>query len=148
MEPYSRPVQLAIRALTALAGHEKGALVMARKLAGREGIPPPSLAKTLQQLARKGLVQSVPGRGGGFGLARSARDITVADIVAAIEGRGAAGRCSVGYANCRPRDPCYLDRLLAPARAAFQMRLGETTLYDLARTRKAIRRRKSRKNTD
>ncbi len=148
MEPYSRPVQLAIRALTALAGQEKGALVMARKLARREGIPAPSLSKTLQQLARKGLVQSVPGRGGGFALARSAREITVADIVEAIEGRGAAGRCSLGYVNCRPRDPCYLDRLLAPARAAFQTRLAETTLYDLARIRKSIRRRKSRKRRD
>jgi Rrf2 family protein len=145
MNPYSRPVQQAIRALTTLAAEEKGSVVMAGKLAGRESVSAPALSKTLQQLARKGLLQSVQGRGGGFVLARSPRDITVAEIVDAMEGAAGASRCSLGYANCRPRNLCYLDKLLAAARSAFRAQLERTTLYSLVRTREAIRKRKSRK---
>ncbi|MDA1312447.1 MAG: Rrf2 family transcriptional regulator [Acidobacteria bacterium] len=145
MTPYPRPVQQAIRALTTLAAEEKGSVVRAGKLASRESIPATALSKTLQQLARKGLLQSVQGRGGGFKLARSSRDITVADIVDAVQGPAAVSRCSLGYANCRPRNLCYIDTLLAEARAAFRAQLEQTTLYNLARRRKAIRKRKSLK---
>lgn len=145
MNPYSRPVQQAIRALTTLAAEEKGSVVMAGKLAGRESVSAAALSKTLQRLARKGLLQSVQGRRGGFMLARSPRDITVAEIVDAMEGPAGAGRCSLGYANCRPRNLCYLDRLLAPARSAFRDHLEHTTLHNLVRARKAIRKRKNLK---
>jgi len=120
---------------------------MARKLAGREGIPTPALSKTLQRLARRGLLESVRGRGGGFCLARSPREITIADIVEAIDGRAVLRRCSLGYSNCRPQDPCYVDRALAEARTAFRSQLSKITLHDLARTRTFIRRRKSRKRS-
>ena len=145
MNTYPRPVQQAIRALTTLAAAEKGSVVMASKLAGRESIRAQALSKTLQQLVRKGLLQSVQGRGGGFRLARSPRDITVADIVDAIEGPANAGRCSLGYTNCRPRNLCYMDRLLTPTLSALRTQLEQITLDGLVRARKAIRKRKSPK---
>ena len=139
MNNFPAAVQHAIRALTALAAQPKGALVMVRKLAVTESITVPALAKTLQQLARKGLLTSEKGRGGGFTLARPPREITIAQIIEAIEGRAALHRCSLGYASCRPKQPCYLDRLLAPTRATALEQLNRATLQDLVRTRTRLR---------
>lgn len=145
MTPYSTAVQQAIRALTALAAQPKDSIVMARKLAATESITAPALAKTLQQLARKGLLTSEKGRGGGFTLARSPREITIAQIIEAIEGRASLHRCSLGYASCRPTQPCYFDRLLSPARDHTREQLNRTTLQDLLRTRSRLRKQQRTK---
>ena len=145
MDSHSRAVEHAIRALTTLAAQGKGSLVMARKLAGLEGIPAPSLSKTLQQLARKGVLRSVKGRGGGFGLARSAREITVAQIIEALEGRAGLDRCSLGYKSCRPHKPCYIDQLFTATRSAVKQQLEATSLHDLVRSRRRIRTRSRKK---
>lgn len=139
MSTYPSAVQHAIRALTALAAQPKDSLVMARKLAVTESIPTPTLAKTLQQLARKGLLTSEKGRGGGFSLARPPRYITIAQIIEAIKGRASLYSCSLGYKSCRPKQPCYMDRLLAPTRASALEQLNRTTLQDLVRTRARLR---------
>ena len=145
MTLYSRPVQQAIRALTTLASQPTGTLVMARKLATAESIPTPVLSKTLQRLARKGLLTSERGRGGGFTLARPPREILVTQIIEAIEGRSALQRCSLGYTSCRPKQPCYMDSLLAPTRAAALEQLNHTTLQDLVRTRSRLRKKQRAK---
>ena len=139
MTRYSTAVQQAIRALTALAAQPKDSIVMARKLAATESITAPALAKTLQQLARKGILVSEKGRGGGFGLARPPREITITQIIEAVEGRASLHRCSLGYASCRPTQPCYFDRLLAPTRKHTREQLNRTTLQDLVRTRTRLR---------
>ena len=145
MNTYPTAVQHAIRALTALAAQPKGTLVMARKLAVTESITVPALAKTLQQLARKGLLTSEKGRGGGFSLARPPREITIAQIIEAIEGRAALHRCSLGYTSCRPTKLCYFDRLLAPTRTTTLEQLNQASLQDLVRTRARLRKKQRAK---
>ena len=63
---YSRSVEYALRALTHLAMLPRGAQKMAREIAAEEDAPLFYLAKTLQQLARRGILHSVKGPSGGF----------------------------------------------------------------------------------
>jgi Rrf2 family protein len=84
----------------------------AAKLAEFHDVPPAYLAKALQQLAQAGIVTAVPGRHGGYRLARPADSITLVDIVHAVDGREPAFRCT----EIRRRGPsavpphCYTPR--------------------------------------
>ena len=81
---YSKPCEYAIRSLAFLASSRRTA--GAEKIALAENIPVPVLSKILQELARKGLLESKRGPGGGFHLARRSDLITLRDVVAAIDG--------------------------------------------------------------
>ena len=59
---------------------------MARGIADEEGLPPFFLAKTLQSLARQGIVRSAKGPTGGFSLATPAKKIRLLDVIAAVDG--------------------------------------------------------------
>ena len=82
------PVEWALHCTTVLALLPSDAAVPAARLAEFHGVPAAYLAKTLQALAREGIVESVPGRRGGYRLAKPPADITVLDVVegAVLEG--------------------------------------------------------------
>lgn len=69
-------------------------------------VPSAYLAKQMQLLRRAGIVQSVRGKGGGYRLAKPVDDITLLDIVSAIEGPLPAFRCT----EIRQNGPCGLKR--------------------------------------
>lgn len=69
-------------------------------------VPAAYLAKQMQLLRRAGIVRSVRGKGGGYRLARGVDDITLLDIVVAIEGPQPAFRCT----EIRQNGPCALKR--------------------------------------
>lgn len=73
-------------ALVVLANHEPGVYLQAREIGVRLQTATVSVLKILQALARHGLIESQLGRAGGYQLARSARQITLLDIVTAIDG--------------------------------------------------------------
>lgn len=69
-----------------LAGQSGNGLVQARQVADHLGIPTDSALKILQALARQGLIQSQLGRTGGYQLHRLPSDVTLLEVVEAIEG--------------------------------------------------------------
>ena len=83
---YSRSVEYALRALTYLARQPKGSQKLARQIARSERVPAFFLAKTLQQLARHGMLRSVKGPTGGFALDRPAGKITMMEVVEVLDG--------------------------------------------------------------
>lgn len=93
----------------------------ARELAERYDIPVELLAKVLQKLARAGLLVSQQGIRGGYVLSRSAEQITVADIIVAVDGPLTVTACSDQdhscdqYSKCNVRDPLWRlkDRIVA-----------------------------------
>lgn len=87
----------------AQAGDE---VLSALAVAERAHLEPPTVAKLLKQLAQAGLVASQRGAGGGYRLARPAGEITVADIVEAIEGPFGMTECSVHDGLCGYEDHC------------------------------------------
>src|SRR5881398_3088032 len=76
----------AVVLMTAAARRPAGARLSATELSGETGVPLPTAQKLMGQLAGCGLLSSVRGAGGGFTLARLAHEISLADIVEAVEG--------------------------------------------------------------
>jgi Rrf2 family protein len=104
----------------------------AREIAEQYDIPIELMAKVLQRLVQRGLLASHQGTRGGYQLSRLAWQITVADVIQAIEGPVTVTACSTDdnhceqYSKCNVRDPLWRvrERILAA--------LGECTIAELA----------------
>ena len=79
--------------LTAHLARNPDRWLTAAELAGATTLPVPTVAKILKLLAQDGILDSHRGTKGGYALARPARDVTVADIVAALDGPIALTEC-------------------------------------------------------
>ena len=90
----TRQADYGILLLAEMASSAPGAIVAASELAATTGLPMPMVSKTLKVLAREGLLVSVRGPRGGYRLSRRAEDISVADVVSALEGPIAMTSCS------------------------------------------------------
>jgi len=76
-----------VRALFDMAFHGGGASAQIRDIAERQNIPPRFLEQIFQDLRRAGLVSSKRGPRGGYQLTRSPREISLADVIRALEGQ-------------------------------------------------------------
>src|SRR5439155_567740 len=90
----------AVVLMTAAARRPSAARLSATELAAETGVPLPTAQKLMGQLAGYGLLRSVRGVGGGFSLAKEAAEISLADIVEAVEGPIAMTVCSEGRSVC------------------------------------------------
>jgi len=129
---YSKPCEYAIRALAFLALSPREGASQGTVIAQGEGLPAPLLGKVLQQLARKGLLESRRGPGGGFRLARKPELITLRDVVAAVDGLDQFVECAVGLENCSDESTCPLHDTWKALRAQMMSYLETTTLADMA----------------
>jgi FeS assembly SUF system regulator len=94
--------------MTCMARHQDKVLYTARDLSAENQLPLPTVSKLMKQLLAAKLLVSHRGIKGGYSLARPARDISVADIVAALEGPIALTECSpdvIGLCDFEPRCP-------------------------------------------
>ncbi len=101
----------AARALVSLALHAEGSgPTSVRDIAERTGLPQPYLEQILLALKGAGLVRSKRGVGGGYVLARAAEDITLADIVSAVDGPIVAGDFGLPHQDgaCDHEGQCVL----------------------------------------
>jgi Rrf2 family iron-sulfur cluster assembly transcriptional regulator len=129
---YSRSSEYAFRALTHLAAQPAGGYFMVKDIAKTEEIPTHFLAKILQQLARKGLLRSSKGPSGGFALRRPAREVTLLEIVDALEGTASYHQCAVGLADCTDQMACPLHDSWKMLREQILEYLSGNTIGDLA----------------
>jgi Rrf2 family iron-sulfur cluster assembly transcriptional regulator len=87
-------------AMADLAGRSDARATTLAAIAENQQISKPYLEQLFSRLRRKGLVQSVRGPGGGYRLARAADDLTVADVVAAVDEPLRATRCAGHGPGC------------------------------------------------
>lgn len=85
MLKLTRRCEYGIMAMKYIASNQKPALCSARSIAEYFNIPPEILAKILQKLAKRGLITSHKGKNGGYDLSKIPQDISVGDIIIAIE---------------------------------------------------------------
>ena len=113
--------------------------VPSSRLADLHGVSRTYLAKHLNGLARGGIVRASEGRDGGYVLMRPPADITVLEVVQAVDGTDPAFRCTeirqqgelaAPAEECRR--PCGIARVMADAEAAWRASLADTTIADLA----------------
>ena len=129
---YSKPCEYAIRALVYVARFPDRGAARGTEIAKAEGLPAPVLGKVLQELVRKGLLESRRGPGGGFRLARNPQLITLRDVVAAIDGLDQFAECAVGLEGCSDNSPCPLHDTWKGLRTQLMTYLETTTLDDMA----------------
>ena len=121
----------ALRAILVLAQAEPGRLVRADEIARATGSPANYLAKTLNALAKFGIVTSARGPLGGFSLAIAADELTLARIVDCFDEVRPTSRCLLGTRSCDPRHPCRAHDRWTAVQQARRAALADTTVADL-----------------
>jgi Rrf2 family protein len=127
----TRAGEYGVLGLMHLARCHPGQRAMIDEMSRQEGIPKSFLAKIFQNLAKAGLVRSVRGAGGGFALAKSPAEISVLEIVEAVEGRIVFQRCKQDKPECEHVGGCALCGLFERAQDGVKDVLTRTSLRDL-----------------
>lgn len=119
--------------LSALARDGSG-VRSARELASSTKVPLPSVAKVLKELTAAGLLHSSRGASGGFGLARPPESITIAEVVAALEGPIALTDCGRDLSGlCELEGVCHIRDHWTVINRTIRSALERLTLADLNR---------------
>jgi FeS assembly SUF system regulator len=117
--------------VTVLAA-EPERLHSAQELAARTHVSAPTVSKLLKQLTKGGVVESLRGAHGGYKLARPAASVTVADVIAAIDGPIALTECSVHKGDCAVESTCSVRGNWRLINTAIHQALKSVTLADMA----------------
>ena len=125
----------AVVLMAAAARQPAGARLSATELSTETGVPLPTAQKLMGQLAGHGLLSSVRGAGGGFTLARPAPEISLADIVEAVEGPIAMTQCSghEDVSGCALDAQCRVKPHMGVVSNAVRGALDAVSLTELAR---------------
>jgi Rrf2 family protein len=115
----------------ALAKLPEGAYAGAARIAQEIGAPQNYLGKLLKALGEEGVVESQKGLGGGFRLARDARQISLLDVVEPIEHISRWSGCILGRPQCSEADPCAIHDRWKAVRDAYLRMLQGTTIAEL-----------------
>ncbi len=123
----------ASRALLSLALHRDGGPTSVRDIAERTGLPQPYLEQILLALKGAGVVRSKRGVGGGYLLAREPEEITLAQIVAAVDGPIRAGDFGEPHTAgaCDHEGQCVLLSIWGDVSRRMREILDAYTLADL-----------------
>ncbi len=132
----SKRSKYAIKALLALADHERGEPVRIADLAREEQIPPKFLELILLGLKNQGILQSRKGKGGGYLLARDPADIYLGQIVRMFDGPLAPVPCAsqtayVACADCPDEAVCGVHLAMKAVRDATAKVLDGTSIASL-----------------
>jgi len=123
----------AVVMMTAAARRDETARLSATDLAQETGVPLPTAQKLMQQLAAHGLLIGQRGAGGGYALARPVSEISLADIVEAIEGPIAMTQCADGINHdCILDAHCRVKPHMGIVGDAVRGALGAVSLRELA----------------
>jgi len=121
----------AVVLMTAAARRPAGARLSATELSADTGVPLPTAQKLMGQLAGCGLLTSARGAGGGFALSRPAGEISLADIVEAVEGPIAMTVCSEGRTDCALDAHCRVKPHMGVVGSAVRGALDAVSLEAL-----------------
>lgn len=129
----TRSADYAVRAMLDIANQTGAGAGRARtyKVAQRQDVPPALLAKLVPLLVRAGLLDSQRGARGGLFLARPAAEISMLEIVEAVEGPIAINRCTVTPSQCDRVEQCAMHTIWNKAQAYLVDLLKSTTLANL-----------------
>jgi len=98
----------ALRAVIYLSAQDQDKVTLVSEIAERQMVPVNFLFKILRKMVRAGLVKSFRGPRGGYALARNASEITVLQVVEAVEGPVVLNRCLNEPASCLLESGCKM----------------------------------------
>jgi Rrf2 family protein len=118
----------AIRSVVALARIPDGERRSVRQLAAEQNVPPRFLPQVMSDLVNAGIVEGTVGRSGGYRLARPASDISLLEVVEAIEGDGRRRFCVLRDAPCGLSGTCDVHDMFEAAQTDVLRRLRDTSV--------------------
>ncbi len=120
----------AVTAMLDLALHDQGGPVSLSEIAERQGISQSYLEQLFSRLRKRGLVDGTRGPGGGYRLMKSTEQISVADVIDAVDETVDATRCG-GQRNCQGDQRCLTHDLWADLSTQIREFLGNISLNEL-----------------
>jgi len=142
MSLYGSNVEYGLHCLLYLVDPTAGASISSKDLAEFQGVSPSLVAKLFTQLQKAGIVESAEGIGGGYRLAKPAGDISVFDVVRAVDGDKPLFQCKEIRANCvlygddppasATKGVCRIHAVMLEAQERMYDALREQTLAGLA----------------
>jgi Rrf2 family protein len=128
----TRQADYAIRAVLYITKLGDGHRAATSQIAQEQHIPPSFLAKIISQLSIAGLLQTSRGARGGVTLAKGPEEITLLDVVEAIDGPIALNECVTDQDSCTFGDDCPLRPIWCDAQEDLVKRLKSTNFAQFA----------------
>jgi len=130
----SRRTDYGVRVIVDLAALPENGRASTQEIAERQSIPAPFLAKIISQLSMSGLVSTYRGSSGGVSLSRPAAEITLLEVIEALDGPVRLNRCVIEPSACPRDDHCPVHGVWAKAQADLTSLLSRTTFDELVMT--------------
>jgi len=128
----TRQADYAVRAVVYLSEIGEGERAATSRIAEEQKIPPSFLAKIVSQLSVAGLLQTSRGARGGVSLARKPEDISLLEVVEAIDGPILLNECVADGGICVFGDTCQMRPVWCEAQSELVARLGNTSFDTVA----------------
>jgi len=132
MMELTRKGEYAVRGIVYLATRPLDQVCLLSEIAAAVDVPQTFLAKIFQQFSKIGLVRSYRGTGGGFVLGRSPENISLLEVVEAVEGPIAPNRCVIGEGQCDRVAGCNVHPVWIDVQQQTRAILANVSLKDLA----------------
>ncbi|MEX1344209.1 MAG: Rrf2 family transcriptional regulator [Candidatus Limnocylindrales bacterium] len=129
----TRGADYAIRTTICLAREGRGQLIPAPAIAERMDVPRRFLPQIMQDLVRAGLVEGSPGRGGGYRLTRLPDEVSLLEVIEAVEGDVRRRTCVLRSDACSPTRKCGVHDMFAAAQDALLDQFARATVEDASR---------------
>lgn len=131
---FSKACEYAIRGMMYIAQKSKdGKRLGIKEISKGIDSPEPFTAKILQDLSRKGLVLSIKGPNGGFFMDPKSGNVTLADIVTAIDGDQLFTGCGLGLKACNEKKPCPIHDEFKAIRTRLKSMLESTHVEEFGK---------------
>ena len=122
----------AVRAMLALTRGSGNGLLSARRIANAMGIPVRFLPQVLADLQRAGLVEASAGRSGGYKLARKATEVSLLEVIEAVEGDSRRRSCVLRGGPCGEDGNCDVHDIFFEGQEALRGTFARATLAEIA----------------
>lgn len=131
---FNKETEYALRGLVYIQlknfeGHRPGITEIAKEIEA----PVFYTAKILQRLVRQGYISSLKGKGGGFYFDTIKPELSLRELINAIEGSKTFDGCGFGLKYCDGNNPCPLHNQYAPIRDAINTLVSTETIQSLAK---------------
>lgn len=120
----------AVVLLVQLARESEGTSCSASQLAGRTGLPEPTVAKVLKKLSQEKIIESARGATGGYRLSQQPAEVSVCSVIEAMDGPIAIASCV--DTSCVAETQCPAKGKWTPVNDAIRAALMAVTLADMA----------------
>ncbi len=128
---FTKQTDYGLMAMQYMAEHQGTGTVGVKRIADEFGIPAELLAKVLQRLVKRGLISSRSGPHGGYRLALSPAEVTIGQVIEALEGPVAIVGCMTDHDDCALVARCTVRHPAQKVQAAISRLLGTMTLADV-----------------